>query len=543
MISKMQIFRLLAIVAVFLTVTTAKAVEIAEASNDAVAIVDVVESAVEEVEFSILREAFLFKYGADQTEPNHTDSVYMAQMHRLDTLLKSSPIKERDVVNVVATTSFDIYMSFLTNLSITSAFNLREKFLLEYPEVDPAQVKSYYYCNPWQSVADRLEESDDFVERADVLDIMRSNDNPYAIEYLLKALYSSSLDVWLFIDQAMSDTERYGMIYIMRESLEDIPEVQLNDSAYLAERVPEDEDLAAVRESFNYIEEEVDEILENKNYFLYPQLDVDAIAEISADGDAAADGSDVDSADAESVASRALADGSDAADSQEEDGGVGIPVLALKTNLLFDALTLLNAEIEIPIGDKFSIAGEIMFPWWTNDSETLDSKRNRTQLLTGTFEARYWMGDRAERARLTHWFLGAYGGFGKFDYERSHIGYQSIGRFYDFGVSLGYAHKVAKRLRMEYSIGVGYFNTKYTKYESQWSTSAQEWQAIRTDVGSLEWFGPTRAKVSLSILLHKKANKKSESTSEEAPLTLIGSSYSNSNSVNDSEEGSANNNE
>ena len=40
-------------------------------------------------------------------------------------------------------------------------------------------------------------------------------------------------------------------------------------------------------------------------------------------------------------------------------------IIALKTNLLYDLITALNFEIEIPIGNKFSIAVEDVFPWWS----------------------------------------------------------------------------------------------------------------------------------------------------------------------------------
>ena len=38
---------------------------------------------------------------------------------------------------------------------------------------------------------------------------------------------------------------------------------------------------------------------------------------------------------------------------------------ALKTNLLLDAVTAVNAEIEFPIGKHFSILVEDIFPWWS----------------------------------------------------------------------------------------------------------------------------------------------------------------------------------
>ncbi|MFI3327887.1 MAG: DUF3575 domain-containing protein [Rikenellaceae bacterium] len=516
MISKVQIFRFLVFVAVLFSATFTYAADEVLASSESKEVELLGDSAegedgqeaVEEEEkeptiedlFPVLKESFLFTFSGDNTDLDHTDELYVAQKAKLDTLLKVAPIQERDVVNVVATTSFDIYMSFLTNLSISSAYNLREKFLLDYPEVDPAQVKSYYYCNPWMRVADKLEaDAPDFVEREDILDIMRSNDNPYAIEYLLKALYSSSVDAWLFIDQAMSDITRYGLIFIDRDGLEQVAPIYLNDSSSIAERLPEDEDLAAVRESFDSIYLSTEDILVNEEYFR-AILEVEE-EEVDEETPADSDFSDGDSLEVPTVLSVA----EDVIEDEVEDPKIA--VLALKTNMLFDLVSLINAEIEVPIGEKFSIAGEWIFPWWIMDNSSSSSRRNRAQTLTGTIEARWWLGNRDERARLTHWFVGAYGSMGVYDFEYDHIGYQSEKKYYNVGLSVGYAHQVAKRLRLEYSLGVGYMQTRFNKYEAVWSDVDSEWKAMRTDSGSLGWFGPTRAKVSLSVAINKASSK------------------------------------
>ena len=45
------------------------------------------------------------------------------------------------------------------------------------------------------------------------------------------------------------------------------------------------------------------------------------------------------------------------------------PLFALKTNLLFDVAMMPNIEIEVPIGKRWSINGEYMFPWWLFDGD------------------------------------------------------------------------------------------------------------------------------------------------------------------------------
>lgn len=180
------------------------------------------------------------------------------------------------------------------------------------------------------------------------------------------------------------------------------------------------------------------------------------------------------------------------------------PLFAIKSNLLFDALSLVNFEVEVPIKKNISIAAEWIFPWWTMDNGKADSKRNRLQLLNGNLEVRYWFQNSTIQHPLIGWFAGVYTGAGSYDLEYHTKGYQ--GEFFvAAGVSGGYAHTVNKRgtLRMEYSLGIGYLATDYHYYEAEFCTN-NVWHAIVQRKGRYNWFGPTRAKVSLSLLINKK---------------------------------------
>ncbi|MFR9599026.1 MAG: DUF3575 domain-containing protein [Rikenellaceae bacterium] len=177
------------------------------------------------------------------------------------------------------------------------------------------------------------------------------------------------------------------------------------------------------------------------------------------------------------------------------------PLFAIKTNLLFDALTILNIELEVPIGNRWSVVAEWIFPWWTWDDGTSDSKRNRIQMLSGNIEGRYWFGDRSTRPVMTGWNAGLYAGGGLYDLERNGTGYQ--GEFFiAAGLSGGYAHTINKcgSLRMEYSLGIGYLKTDYEKYVAEYY-GTDDWRAVRTQTGVYSWFGPTKARVSLVWLL------------------------------------------
>lgn len=171
--------------------------------------------------------------------------------------------------------------------------------------------------------------------------------------------------------------------------------------------------------------------------------------------------------------------------------------MALKTNLLSDLISGINIELEIPIGNRWSVLGEYVFPWWL-----YESKQIALQTLNGTLETRYWFRNRTENNKLTGFFLGAYGGTGYYDIEWLKKGYQ--GEFFHTGLSGGFAHSISKYgdLRMEYSLGLGYMGTKFREYKAVYGLD-DEWHLIRKRNGVTSYFGPTRAKVSIVWMLNR----------------------------------------
>ena len=173
------------------------------------------------------------------------------------------------------------------------------------------------------------------------------------------------------------------------------------------------------------------------------------------------------------------------------------PLFAVKTNLLFDAALMPNIELEVPIGKRWSLNGEYMFPWWL-----INDDRYCLQVLMGGLEVRYWPGRRSGRDVLTGHFLGLYAGGGKYDLQWDKNGYQ--GEFFiAAGVSYGYAHSIARNLRLEYNIGIGMLRTDYRHYHSRDNHQTLLWQ----ENGEYTWLGPTKLKISLVWLITRK-NKK-----------------------------------
>lgn len=183
--------------------------------------------------------------------------------------------------------------------------------------------------------------------------------------------------------------------------------------------------------------------------------------------------------------------------------------LALKTNLLFDAATILNVEIEVPIARRWSIAGEWIFPWWL-----WENKQNCLEVLQGTLEARYWFKNDFSKQEvslqkhnpLAGWFVGLYGGAGYYDLEWHRKGYQ--GEFFvAVGLSAGYVRPLNRSLSMEFSLGIGFLKTDYRYYNAKQDVMG-DWRLIKQYPGSFTWIGPTKAKISLIWYPHFKKNLK-----------------------------------
>ena len=176
------------------------------------------------------------------------------------------------------------------------------------------------------------------------------------------------------------------------------------------------------------------------------------------------------------------------------------PLLALKTNLLFDAALMPNVEIEVPVGKRWSVNGEYAFPWWQ-----FDRGKYCMQVLMGGLEGRYWLGSRKsreDREVLTGHFLGLYAGGGKYDLQWGEKGYQ--GEFFiAAGVSYGWATRIARHLHLEFNIGIGLLRTDYRHYHARDNYQTLLWQ----ENGKYTLFGPTKAKISLVWLLNRRVKK------------------------------------
>lgn len=175
-------------------------------------------------------------------------------------------------------------------------------------------------------------------------------------------------------------------------------------------------------------------------------------------------------------------------------------ILAVKTNLLYDAISWLNFAIEVPFaGNRFSVLYEHQFPWWRWG---MGDNRFCMRYLQMTGEVRWWFHPRRKpstrheivRDRLSGHFLGLYGMGGRYDFERKcDVCYQ--GEFWSLGLSYGYSLPIGRRLNLEFSLSAGYASIDYRHF-----IPADDYSVLYRDpdkVGTWNYFGITKAAISL----------------------------------------------
>ena len=175
-------------------------------------------------------------------------------------------------------------------------------------------------------------------------------------------------------------------------------------------------------------------------------------------------------------------------------------VVAVKTNLLYDAVTALNVEVEVPIADRWSVMVEDVFPWWETGNKYC------FQLWEMGIEGRYWFKpwDKIGTEKLRGFFVGPYVMSAKYDFQwDKSLNYQ--GEFWSAGVSAGYSMPIGKRKKanLEFSLSLGYMRSPYRHY-----VPTDDYSKLIHDPGvdgSLDgtfynyFLYPTKAKVNLVI--------------------------------------------
>ncbi len=174
-------------------------------------------------------------------------------------------------------------------------------------------------------------------------------------------------------------------------------------------------------------------------------------------------------------------------------------IFVLKTNLLYDAATALNAAVEYPIGKKFSIMAEDIFPWWNWGP---NGNKYCFQLWEMGIEPRWWF--KSESPLLGH-FIGIYGKSAKYDFQNdTQFCYQ--GEYWSTGISYGYAMPIGNIFRLEFQLSAGYMHSDYRHYQP--SENYDRLYQDKYKTGTFSYFGPTKVQVSLVLPINVSKGKR-----------------------------------
>lgn len=173
------------------------------------------------------------------------------------------------------------------------------------------------------------------------------------------------------------------------------------------------------------------------------------------------------------------------------------PLLALRTNLLMDAILIPNAGIEVALGRNFTLGADWHYAWWTNVTHHL-----YWQTYGGYLTLRRYFGSRANEPLPGGGFayaghhLGVYGSMLTYDIELGGRGQQAPHWGFGGGIEYGYSLPLRnRRLCFDFTLGLGFQDGKYYEYEPEGDDYV--WRSTHRR----QWWGPTKAEASLKWLL------------------------------------------
>ncbi len=191
--------------------------------------------------------------------------------------------------------------------------------------------------------------------------------------------------------------------------------------------------------------------------------------------------------------------------------------MGIKTNMLYDLGAIPNIGAEFYLGANFSVVANWEYSWWKSDKKSWYWRS-----YGGDVALRYWLGKAAKQKPLTGHHLGIYGQMITYDFEVGGRGYiadsgfgkdksedGTLGWNWAAGLEYGYSLPIARRLNIDFTLGVGYHWGNFKEYLP--IDGDYVWQATKRR----QYIGPTKLEVSLVWLIgcdnyNKKYNKKNK---------------------------------
>ena len=182
------------------------------------------------------------------------------------------------------------------------------------------------------------------------------------------------------------------------------------------------------------------------------------------------------------------------------------PAWILRTNIpLLATLTPnLQAEWSLDHRDRWSVNIEGVWSWWT-----FSHNAYANQLIYGSAEIRYWLGNRARHHSLDGWHVGLGVGGGYGDLEWKSKGYQ-FEVFMGY-INFGWQHRFGRRKQWAFDagIGVGFMHAPYRRYLGstlypEHHTEHYDDHLMWQETKHLNWVGPTHVNISIGYVFQPR---------------------------------------
>lgn len=171
----------------------------------------------------------------------------------------------------------------------------------------------------------------------------------------------------------------------------------------------------------------------------------------------------------------------------------------LRTNALYWLALSPNVGVELQTDMGLTFLADYVGAWW-NGSKSHRYWSNYAFHLEG----RYYLGARKQTTPYKGHHVGIYGYLATYDFEFGNKGYQcpDLSKTFSIGASYGWSMPVSKRLSLDFAIGIGYLQSKYTEY-----IPSETWYKA-TAHRKLKWFGPTKLEATLVWNINNNNRKK-----------------------------------
>ena len=170
----------------------------------------------------------------------------------------------------------------------------------------------------------------------------------------------------------------------------------------------------------------------------------------------------------------------------------------LRTNALYWAALSPNIGIELQTDMGYAFLADYVGAWW-------NSNKNHRYWSNYAFhvEGRYYIGHNKQATPYYGHHVGLYGIMATYDFEFGSKGYQSndLSKTWSVGVSYGWSKVLDKNFTIDFTVGLGYIQSKYDIYVPK------DDKYIRTNSKKFTFFGPSKLEASLVWNINNKNYK------------------------------------